>query len=264
MKKKNEIMTVATAEELAVLDNSYPVEQGFNRIFLPRLEFVSQDQTEGKGKAMKVTVEAGTFFTSVQTDEEDEDGKKVWEKKEIGKEVELIILFERKQLKFYDGEKYISSPIYDTDDQIVPLFRDKKEYAKGTPVELKKMKEFQGLTAKGKPTSKLEENKVLYVLYDGEMYQMTIRGTSMYAFRDYKKNIQPNKVVTILDSEAKENGATEWNQITWAVKRPLTKEELDIVVAKLHEIREGVELEKSYYASQNETSEKADKELEDF
>lgn len=251
---KKELMNVATAEELAVLDGSYPVEQGPAKIFLPRIEYVSQDQTEGKGKSMKVITEAGTFFKSIQTDELDENNKKVWKNEELGKEIELIILFERKQLKFYDGEKYVSSPIYDTEDQEIPLFKDKKEIDRGTPKELKARKQYQGKSAKGKDISKLEENKILYVLLDGEMYQFSVRGTSMYAFSAYKRTVQPNKVVTVLNSEPQENGSTSWNQITWTVKRPLTTEEVTLVIDSLKKINEALTAEKEYYASKNDST----------
>jgi len=34
-------------------------------------------------------------------------------------------------------EEYTSSPIYDNDDEVIPLWKDRKEVAKGTPKELK-------------------------------------------------------------------------------------------------------------------------------
>jgi hypothetical protein len=258
---KKEISTQVSAEELAILKDSYPVEEGFSRILLPRLEFVSQDQTEGKGKNMKVTVEAGTFFTSEQTNEEDEDGKKVWKKDEIGKEVDVIVLYERKQLKFYDGEKYVSSPIYDTEDQILPLFKDKAEIDRGTPAELKSRPQYQGKSAKGKDISKLEENKILYVLYEDKMYQLSIRGTSMYAFKEYKKTVTPNAVVTTMDSIPKENGSTAWNQITYTEKRIINREEMDTVVSLIKDIKDGIEAEKSFY-SKAPAATKLDKEFD--
>ncbi len=252
------IVKAASAEEMALLDNSYPVEQGFTRILLPRLEFVSQDKTEGKGKSMKVVIEAGTFFKSIQTKEKDENDKPIWEKEELGKDVELIIVYERKQLKFYDGEKYHSSPVYDTNDQIIPLFKDKAEIAKGTPAELRAMKQYQGVSQKGKPMSKLEETRVLYVLLDDEMYQFSIRGTSMYAYLDYKKEVQPNKVVTSLNSEPQENGSTEWNQITWTNLRPLTSTEVHTVVEKITEIKEAIKTEQEFFANKNTAPEEVE------
>jgi len=141
-------MTKAIAKKvddkvLAQLQESYPVEPKTNKILLPRLALVTQDKTEGKGKAMKVVAEAGTFFIERQTDEVTDEGKQVWEKEELGEEIEGIILFQRKQLRFYDEgtEQYTSSPVYDMDDEVLPLWCDRNEVDRGTPKELKSRKE---------------------------------------------------------------------------------------------------------------------------
>ena len=265
-----ELTTKLSEEQLQQLENSYPVETSFNRILLPRLGMVSQDQTEGKGKAMKVVTEAGTFFIENQTEELDENGKKVWERKELGSSIEAVILYERKQLRFYDSanENYTSSPIYDADDQIVPLFCDKAEVARGTPAELQALPQFQGLSAKGKPISKLEINRILYVLLDEVVYQMTLRGSSMYSFLTYKKATKPNTVVTKMGSEAKENGAIAWNQMTFEVVRSITAKEFDTVMSHINEITAAVEMEKAFYGKKDQPAtavagEKAFKALDD-
>ncbi len=83
-KEKTEVMNIASEEALAILKDSYPVEQGFKRTFYPRLGFFSQDQTEGKGKGMRVVSEAGTFYVEKQSDQVDEEtGKTIWSKEEI-------------------------------------------------------------------------------------------------------------------------------------------------------------------------------------
>ncbi len=252
MAKTKELSTQVDKEVLEQIQSSYPIENTFNRVSLPRLEFASQDVTEGKGKAMKVVVEAGTFSLSKPTDEKDENGKPVWNKEEIGKELELIVLYERKQLKFFDGESYTSSPIYDSDDQIVKLFKNKQEVDRGLPADLKARKIYKGKSAKGKDISKLEENKILYVLYEGEVYQFSIRGTSMYAFKTYKKDVIPNGVITQLNSESKENGAIAWNQITWTQTRPINKEEGKLVMEKIGEIKDAIKMEQQFFAQSNE------------
>lgn len=252
-KKETALSTQLSKEQMAILDSSYPIEESqFTRVLLPRLGMVSQDVMEGKGKLKKVTTEAGTFFTEHQTDEEDENGKKIWKREEIGTEIEAIILYERKQLSYYDkaNEVYTSSPIFDSKDQELPLFKDKVEIDRGTPAELKSRKEYQGVTAAGKPKSNLEDIKILYVLYKDEVYQMNIRGTSMYAFIGYKKTVQPNKVVTRMNSEAKENGAIEWNQMTFENARSITSKEAEVVIKHVQEIQTAIEAEKAFYASQ--------------
>lgn len=249
MAKNTEVAVVASEGALAVLRDFYPVEQGFQRTFYPRLGMYSQDVTEGKGKSMKVVAEAGTFYIEKQTDEVNEEGKKIWEKKEIGTEIEAIVLFQRKQLKFYDGENYTSSPVYDSEEEILPLFCNKVEVDRGTVKELKSREKYQGTTAKGKATSKLEENRVLYVLYDGEVYQMNLRGTSMFAFLTYSRKVTPNTVVTIVRSEAKENGAISWNQMTFEAKRVITGPEAEQVISHLEDIKGEIGAEKGYFAS---------------
>lgn len=254
-KESKELSTKVDEQMLAELKASYPVEATFNRILLPRLGLVSQDVTEGKGKSMKVVTEAGTFYIETQTEELDENGKKKWERTEIGTELDAIILFERKQLRFYDSstETYTSSPIYDTDDQVIPLFKDKAEIDRGTPAELRSRAQYQGVSAKGKPMSKLEENRILYVLVDDTVYQLNLRGTSMYAFMTYKRTVVPNTVVTHLSSDAQANGSIAWNQMAFEVNRPITAAEARIVIGHINEIKGSIEAEKQFYAGQNAT-----------
>lgn len=265
MAKKNQEIAVRPSEEaLAALKNSYPMDLGFTRTLLPRISFASQDVTEGKGKAMKVIAEAGTFFTEVQTDEKDEEGKNVWEKNEIGGAMQGIILFQRKQLKFFDGEKYTSSPVYDTDDEVLPLFKDKKEVDRGTPKELKARPQYQGKSAAGKDISKLEDNRLLYVLYEGKVHQLSLRGTSMYAFREYARNVLPPAVLTEFKSEPQEKGSIAWNQMTFEKIRDLDANEIADVQSRVDEIRNSIAEEKAYFASLNKDAKKPDSELDDM
>jgi hypothetical protein len=252
-KETKEITTAASNEALELLRQSYPVEQGFTRTMFPRLGLVSQDKTEGKGKAMKVIAEAGTFYTEKQTEELDEDGKKIWDKADVGTSVEGIILFQRKQLRFYDSatETYTSSPIYDTDDEVIPLFCNKQEVDKGTPTELRGREIYKGQSAKGKPISKLEENRILYVLLNDEVYQLNLRGTSMYAFLTYARKTLPPAVLTSFGSEQKEHGSISWSQMTFKAVRNLDAKEIADVQEKINEIKEGVAAEKGFYASKN-------------
>lgn len=251
---KKEITVYASPEKLATISDSFPVEQSLNRMFFPRVGLYSQDQTEetknpktGK-KEIKVITEAGTFYIENQLDTvNSETGKREWEKVEVGTEIEGIILYFRKQLKFYDGEFYTSSPIYDTDDETIPLFKDKKEVDRGTPAELKARAIYQGKTAAGKPTSKLEENKVLYILIGDKTYQTNIRGGSRYAFDHYKKLVMPPTVLTKIISEAKENGAIKWNQMVFNAVRSITAEEAELVENQIDNIRSNVMAEKAAY-----------------
>lgn len=263
------LANVADDETLATLSESFPVEPGVNRILLPRLGMVSQDQVEGKGKSMKVVTEAGTFFIEKQTDEVDEDGKKKWEREEIGTSIRGLILFQRKQLRMYDEktELFTSSPIYDSEEEVVPLFCDKNEVGRGTPKELKE--KYQYTDKEGKVKSKLEDNRILYVEVDDTIYQLNLRGSSMYAFMTYSRKVSPPTVITEFSSEAKEKGSIEWNQMTFTPVRKLTQKEAEAAVNKIKEIKTAIVLEKSQYNNQVDVevikrSKEADKELEDF
>lgn len=246
-KASTALATVASDETLAILADSFPVEANPNRILLPRLGMISQDKMEGKGKSMKVVAEAGTFFIEKQTDEEDEDGKKIWDRTELGNSIEGIILYQRKQLKMYDAktEQFTSSPIYDEDNEVVPLWCNRAEIARGTPTEL--MAEYQYTADDGKIKSKLEVNRILYVQYEGEVYQMNLRGSSMYSYLTYARKILPPSVITGFSSEAKEKGSIEWNQMTFTPIRKLSEKEAQEIGAKVVEIKGIVQSEKAQY-----------------
>ncbi len=251
MKSKSKaIQTVASDEQLAILRNEFPQEAGFQRTLLPRFGMFAQDKTEGKGKAMKVVSEAGMFYLERETEEVDENGKKIWEKEEIGTEVNVHIIFQRKQLKYYDEktESYTSSAVYDNDDEIIPLFSNKAEVDKSTPAELKS-REIYEYEKDGKKRSKLEDNRILYVLYNDELFQLNLRGSSMYAWMSFLRKItSPAAYLIGLSSEAKEKGSIAWNQMNFEIVRDITGEEAGVIIDKVKEIKEAIEAEKEFFA----------------
>lgn len=252
-KKTTAIQTVASEEQLAILRSEFPQENGFKRNLLPRLGMFSQDVTEGKGKSMKVVSEAGTFYLERETEEVNEEGKKIWKKEELGDTVNVNIIFQRKQLKYYDEktETYTSSAVYDSDDEVIPLFCNKAEIDKGTPAELKAREIYQ-YEKDGKIRSKLEDNRILYVLYEGELYQLNLRGSSMYSWMTFlRNNTSPSSLLIKLSSEAKEKGSIEWNQMTFEIVRDINGEEAGIIIDKVKEIKESINMEKEFFASQN-------------
>lgn len=259
MAKKETGVSVVDEKALAELKAAFPVEQGVNRVFLPRLGLVSQDKFEGKGKNAKLIKEAGQFFKEVQTEELDENQKKIWEHEDLGLAIEGIILYQRKQLRMYDEatETYTSSPVYDNEDDVVPLFCEKKEVARGTPAELKALYQYKDKDDKTK--SKLEDNRILYVLYDEEVYQLNLRGSSMYSWLTYARKVSPPTVVTTFGSEAKEKGSIEWNMMTFNVSRALNGKEVEEVLTKVREIKEGIDAEKQHYASKREAEDNFNK-----
>lgn len=274
MAKSTALVKAASPAALATLREQYPTEATFNRVLLPRLAFTSQDVTEGKGKATKVVIEAGTF--ALETPEKDEDGNAVkdedgkfnWEREELGNTLEAIILYQRKQLKYFDEstEMYTSSPVYDDENEVLPLFCDKKEVGRGTPKELKA--EYQFTNEEGKVRSKLEDNRILYVLIKGEVYQLNLRGTSMFAFFQYIRKVNPdtpNTVVTTFASESKEKGKIAWNQMTFEKVRDVSADEADDILEKVQDIKKGISDEKGFYAAKNESTddEEEDEEAEE-
>jgi len=207
----------------------YKVEaSGGAGLFFPRIGLFSQDQTEGKGKSLRVTIEGGVFFLETQSEEVNEEtGKKDFIKDEIGKEVEIKILYKRYQLRMYDGntEEFTSSPIYDDENEKVQLYCKKQKTDEGTPKEL--IERYSTLDPKtGKKKSALELQRVLYVEYDGEIHQMNLRGSSMFALLKYEREVgNPTVYLTKIVSEFMEKGTNQWYKMTFSIKRKLTKAE---------------------------------------
>ena len=256
MSNKKEIVAAPSSEALANLANSYPVERGYDKILLPRLSFVSQDKLEGEGRDKKVTIIAGTFFTEHETEEKSAEDRVVWDKKEIGQELQATILYSRKQLKFYDEstESYTSSPIYDEDNEVIPLFCGGVKIVETTPVELKKRYEYRD--EDGKIKTKLEDNKILYVLYEGEIYQLNLRGSSMYSFKNFarKTTLIPAQL-TKFNSENREKGKIQWNAMTFEKVRDLNSEEVADVQKRVDIIKGAIASEKAYYAREKKVEE---------
>ena len=252
-----EIIKAPSQEALDKLRSSFPVEKSFTRIMLPRLSFVSQDKMEGKGKEMKVVTEAGTFIKEIQTEELNEYGKKIWEKTEIGSTVTGTIIHVRKQLKMYNEstEEYTSSTVFDKEEDVVKLFCDKKEVGEGIPSELKA--KYQYKTDEGKIRSKLEDNRILYVLIKDEVFQLNLRGSSMYNYFGYTKETLTPSALTVLSSESKEKGTISWNAMTFRTKRNLDSVEVEKVLGLINKIEVAVAAEKAYYNQNNVAAIKA-------
>lgn len=264
--KGKEVVQVLTDEQAAALLDLFPVEQSFVRVQLPRFGMVSQDKFEGKGKAAKLVAEAGMFFTEHQTEDLDPNtGKKLWERTDLGTQVEGTIIFQRKQLRMYDevNNVYTSSPIYDSNDEMVSLFRDRQKIATDTPDKLKAM--YPGVSRTGKAKSELNEDRILYVILhddaEQKIYQLNLHGTSMYSFIDYARKQPVPTLLTSFSSEPKENGSTNWNQMTFTQYRKLTPEEASVVIEKVNEIKAGIAAEKAYFSRAVAVDTAADKEF---
>lgn len=239
MSKKNEaaqeattqLSTSASKEELAALTKAFPRDvEDRPRMSLPRLGMLAKDLIEengsGKNKTITVLQAAGTFYTEKKSDETDEFGDVKWVKEFLnGDSIEVVVFYQRRQLKMFDSntESFISSPIYDDKDQIVPLFQNGQEIAKGTPAELQS--KYPSLSAKGKPTSKLKETRVLYVMFNGEPYQINLSESSKYAFKNYARRTNIPTVLTEVGSEEQTRGSNVYRQMTFKTLRTVTNEE---------------------------------------
>lgn len=230
-----------------------PKENTFIRKTFPRISFTSQDKTEGKGKSMVVTEEAGTFFVEKPTNETDDKNKKIWSHDEIGKSFEGVIFFTRKKLSYYDqaAGKFISSSVYDQDTDEIVLWQDGKQIAKGSKAELQAPYKF--IKEDGKPSCKLAENKILYIWYNDEIFELTVKGTSMFEYSGYYKNCngEPNKNLTLISSIECVNGSTEWNKTTYSRVRQLTQYEWDTTRELARDMINGIAEEKAYFSSIN-------------
>lgn len=241
-------------EQLAILNEGYPSSDDAGRLMLPRFGMLSKDivRESGAGKSKKYVVEqaAGTFYTESDEGEVDEEtGKKVWTKHfiEDATEVQVNIVYHRKQLRMYDSslQKFYSTPIYDSPDQVIPLYLDKQVVKKGTPAELQAM--FPALSLKGKPTSKLKEECILYVVYDGTLHQMNLSQSSKWEFKSYSKGLNPSTVVTTLGSQEDTFGSNTYRKVTFKSAGPLKAEDFDAVIEAQSTVRETVKSDERFY-----------------
>lgn len=246
MSKKEQELAPLSEEQLALLNQSFPVSEESNRLSLPKFGMLSKDITEetgtGKNKQIKVIQAAGTFYTEKDLGETNAEGKKVWTKTFIdGETVDLQIVYYRHQLRMYDSslEKFISTPVYDTPDQVLPLYLDKQVIKRGTEKELQAL--YPKLTLKGKPSSKLDKKTILYCIYEGELYQFELSVSSGWEFSTYKKKVNPSTVITTLSSTEEQAGSNVYRKINFNIARPISSEEFDPVKEAVEAIRTQVE-----------------------
>ena len=251
MKKTQEVATLSE-EQLAVLNENYPVNDEESRMSLPRFGMLAKDIVKetgsGKSKKIEIVQAAGTFFTEQDKGEVNTEGKKIWTKDFIEEEeVDVIIAFHRRQLRMFDAslEKFYSSSIYDTAEQIVPLYLDKQIVKRGTQKELQDM--WPALTQKGKPTSKLKEETILYVVYEGVLHQMTLSQSSKWEFKTYKKAVNPSTVLTTLGSVEETFGTNTYKKVTFKNKRLITPDEFEQVNTSQTELKVQVEADSKFF-----------------
>lgn len=251
-------------EQLDILNSSYPVSDESSRLQLPRLGMLSKDVIEtigtGKNKKIKIIQSSGTFFTESDEGEMNDEGKKVWTKKFIeGETIDVQIVYHRRQLRMYDSslEKFYSTPIFDNVDQIVPLYLDKQVIKKGIQKDLQAM--WPSLTLKGKPSSKLKEDTILYVIYEGTLYQCNLSQSSKWEFKSYAKNVNPSTVITTIGSVEDTFGDNTFRKMTFKNKRLIDGDEFETVTENQTIVKDQVKSDERYYLGSGDTGADLDK-----
>lgn len=246
-----------TPEQLQVLNSAYPVNEEGDKLVLPRLGMLSKDiiKETGTGKSKKIEVieAAGTFYTESDKGEADENGKKIWTKDFIdGETIDVQIVYHRYQLKRFDKglEKFYSTPVYDTADQVLPLYLDKQIVKRGTEEELKAL--YPKLTQKGKPSSDLNKMTILYVIYNGELHQMNLSVSSGWEFSGYKRKVNPSTVVTTLSSVEETAGSNIYRKMMFNIKRVINSEEFDLVTDNQMAIKAQAEADSKFLLASGE------------
>lgn len=248
------MVTTASEDQLAQLKAMYPQEDTYQKIQVPRLGMLAKDVVEesGTGKNKKLTVvnAAGEFY--IERQETNEEGERVWKKEFIeGDTIDVLIAYNRKQLSMWDDglEVFVNTPIYDSADDILPLWEGGKEIARDTPANLQAR--YPSLTQKNKPSSKLKEVKILYVIYDGDVYQVNLSQSSKWEFLSYSKSANPATVVTTIGSVEETNGSNTYRKMTFTNAGTITSYQAVQVIETANMIRSSIESEKAFYSRVN-------------
>lgn len=246
-----ELTTIATEEQLAELKALNPQSDSYQRINVPRLGMLAKDLLEetgtGKNKKIEVIQPAGAFY--IERESTNEDGERVWNKEFIeGETISVLVAYNRKQLSMWDdGTKmFTNSPIYDDANDVIPLWEGGKEIARGTPAEHQAL--YPSLTAKGKPSSKLKEVKILYVVYEDNVYQMNLSQSSKYEFMTYTKAVHPSTVVTVIGSQEETHGSNTYRKMTFTSGGTVNNDQYLAIKDTATMIKESIEAEKAFYA----------------
>ena len=269
VKTKAAVEEKLSEEQLAILNESYPISPDESSgLKLPRLGMLSKDITEesgtGKSKKIEVVQAAGTFYTeSDQGEVNEETGKAKWTKEYLdAATLDVIIVYHRRQLRRFDAglKKFYSTPIFDDATQIVPLYLDGQIVKRGNQAELQAL--YPKLTQKGKPSSDLKEEAILYVIYKNELYQMNISQSSKWMFKTYKKSLNPSTVVTTIGSVEDTFGDNTFYKMTFASKGIIDVKMFETVVTQQNVVKDQVENDQKFYLASGGQEAAADKEFD--
>ena len=235
---------ISEGSALEALKASYPqhAEDNYVKNNLPQIRFKAKAVLDDEDK---VVTKAGTFVTVVRSEEKVDD-KYEYTENVLGADITVDVLYERYKLNYYNSgdNAYVSSPVFDNKEEVVKLFSGGKEIASGTVAEL----QGQYLIEKdGKKKSELQLLKVLYVLYNGDVHEMTLSLGNGYAWRKYKQETMVPVVHTKIASKKTEHGGNKYNEMTFTAGEYLTEEEAVRNLAIVEDIRKGIAEEKAFY-----------------
>ncbi len=241
-------LTVTGGSALEALRASYPqhAEDSYVKVTLPQIRFKAKAVLDEAQE--NVVLKAGTFVLVKRSEEKDANDKYTFEEAPIGMSVTADVLYERYRLSYYDSANnaYVSSPVFDDTKEVIKLFSGGKEYASGTVAELQAMPEFT-IEEDGKKKCKLQLQKVLYMVYNGELHEMTLSLSNGFAWRKYKQENMVPLVHTVFDSKKTEHGGNKYNELTYTVGGYLTEEEALENLTLVNEIKSGIEAEKAFF-----------------
>lgn len=281
---KKAIIPAMTAEQEELLSGGYPEEEERSQnIYLPRLQMLAKDKTEEKivnrKKEITVLEVAGTFYTETEDGEvevEDEKGKIVKKKNYVKnyfsdqESIDLVVFFQRYQLKYYDNdtESWITSTVYDFKDEEVTLWHGKKKLETGKPADLQ---DKYPRTDKGQP--KLEAAKILYVLFNGEAFQISLSTSSKIEFLKYRASLSDNlpKFVTNISSEERVKGDNVYRVMKFAENGRTNAEQAELIIPAFQEVcaivaakKEKLESQVAKEASETDDQKAMRKEAKDY
>ena len=235
---------ISEGSALEALRASYPqhAEDNYVKNNLPQIRFKAKAVLDDDDK---VVTKAGTFVTVVRSEEKVDD-KYEYTENVLGADITVDVLYERYKLNYYNSgdNAYVSSPVFDNKEEVVKLFSGGKEIASGTVAEL----QGQYLIEKdGKKKSELQLLKVLYVLYNGDVHEMTLSLGNGYAWRKYKQETMVPVVHTKIASKKTEHGGNKYNEMTFTAGEYLTEEEAVRNLSIVEDIKKGIAEEKAFY-----------------
>jgi hypothetical protein len=133
---------------------------------------------------------------------------------------------------------------------------------RGTQKELQAL--YPALTQKGKPTSDLKEETILYVIYKEELYQCNLTQSSKWEFKSYSRSLNPSTVITTLGSTEETFGKNTYRKMTFKNKRVINQNEFDSVVEKQGLLKEQSVSDARYLLESSKTEAKQDEELDKY